>query len=79
LRIEVRLFADLVRFLPPGSRQNPATLEIERGVTVDDVLNRLGIPSNITNIVMVNGVHGDRAIPLNEGDVVSVFLPLAGG
>jgi len=79
LKIEVRLFADLVRFLPPGSRQNPATLEIEKGVTVDDVLNRLGISSKITNIVMVNGVHGGRAMPLKDGDVVSVFLPLAGG
>jgi len=79
LKIEVRLFADLVRLLPPESRQNPATLEIERGETVDVVLNRLGISSNITNIVMVNGVHGGRSMPLKDGDVVTVFLPLAGG
>ena len=79
MKVEIRLFANLAKLLPPGSQNKRATMTVRKGTTVDDLLDKLNIPPRITNIVMVNGVHRDREAELNEGDVVSVFPPIAGG
>lgn len=79
MKVEVRLFANLAKLLPPGSQKKRATIAVKKGTTVHELLDRLNIPPKITNIIMINGVHQDRKAELNEGDVVSVFPPIAGG
>ena len=79
MKVEVRLFANLARLLPPGSQNKRAKMTVRKGSTVDDLLDKLSIPPRVTNIVMINGVHKDRKTELEEGDVVSVFPPIAGG
>ena len=79
VKVEVRLFANLAKLLPPGSQKKRATLTVRKGTTVDELLDRLNLPRKVTNIVMVNGAQGDREAELKEGDVVSVFPPIAGG
>ena len=79
MKVEVRMFANLAKLLPPGSQNKRATMTVKKGTTVDELLERLKIPEKVTNIVMVNGVQGDREAELKEGDVVSVFPPIAGG
>ena len=79
MRIEVRLFANLAKLLPPGSQKKRAKMTVKKGATVNELLDKLNIPPKVTNIVMVNGAHCDRETVLNEDDVVSVFPPIAGG
>lgn len=79
MKVEIRLFANLAKLLPPGSQRKRATITVKKGITVDDLLGKLNIPPKITNIIMVNGVHRKRETVLHEGDVVSVFPPIAGG
>ena len=79
MKVEVRMFANLAKLLPPGSQNKRATITIKKGTTVDELLERLKVPEKITNIVMVNGVQGSKEAELKEGDVVSIFPPIAGG
>jgi len=79
LNIEIRLFANLAELLPPGSKNKRANITIEDGITVEELMHNLKIPPNITNIVMVNGMHSDKKTKLSEGDVVSVIPPVTGG
>jgi len=79
MKVEVRLFANLAKLLPPGSQKKRATVTVKKGTTVIDLLDKLKIPMRVTNIVMVNGVNKDKETELEEGDVVSVFPPIAGG
>ena len=79
MKVEVRLFANLAKLLPPGSQKKRANVTVRKGATVEELLNKLNIPPKITNIIMVNGVHRNRETELKEGDVVSVFPPIAGG
>jgi len=79
LNIEIRLFATLADLLPPGSKNKRANIEVANSITVEELLNNLKIPPNVTNVVMVNGTHKDRSTILNEGDVVSVIPPVTGG
>ncbi len=79
MNIEVRLFANLARMLPPGSQNKRAKMTVENGTTISGLLNILKINLGITKIHMVNGVQKGIEIELHEGDVVSVFPPIAGG
>ena len=79
MRVEVRLFATLAAFLPADGRDGAAELEIPEGSTVTDVAARLGIPPDLSRVVLVNGRDvGDQA-RLTARDVVTIFPPLAGG
>ena len=79
MRVEVRLFATLAGFLPPDSRDGAAELEIPDGSTVNEITRRLGIPPDLTRVVLVNGRDIGPDAPLAAHDVVTIFPPLAGG
>ena len=79
MRIEVRLFATLVPFLPPDSRDGAAILDVPEGSTVHDALRSLGIPPDLERVTLLNGGDSAPDAPLHAGDVVTVFPPLAGG
>ncbi len=77
--VEVKLFATLRDYLPKGSSRFSCRLEIDGRTTVQDILTRLKIPEEIPKIILVNGIHGKKEQVLKEGDVVSIFPPVAGG
>ncbi|HVO23839.1 MAG TPA: MoaD/ThiS family protein [Candidatus Margulisiibacteriota bacterium] len=80
MKIELRLFASLRKKLPPGSPRGKCDLELPDGTTIGQVLERMAIAQASAQMVLVNGDHDrnfDRV--LREGDVLSVFPPVAGG
>jgi len=79
VKVEVHLFATLTPFLPPESHDGAATLEMPDGSTVRDVACRLGIPTDLDRVSLVNGREAEPERPLQPGDVVTVFPPLMGG
>ncbi|MBI2195355.1 MAG: MoaD/ThiS family protein [Planctomycetes bacterium] len=79
MKIKVKLFASLTRYLPPDSKNRTAELEVPEGVTAGGVLDQLGVPEKLTHLTMVNGVQQNRDSVLREGDLLSVFPPVAGG
>ena len=80
MKIELRLFASLRKQLPLGSPRGKCDLELPDGTTIGQVLERMDIPRASAQMVLVNGDH-DRNFdrPLCDGDVLSVFPPVAGG
>ncbi len=79
MKIEVRLFATLATYLPDESDGRSATLEVADGDTVRDVVRFLGIPADMPFVAMINGRDAALDRPLADGDVLSLFPPLAGG
>lgn len=80
MNVEVKLFATLRKYLPEHAPAGCATLELPEGATVGTVIERLGIPSPLAKLVMVDGQHElDRDRRLTSGQVVSIFPPVAGG
>ena len=77
--INVRLFATLTKHLPPGSDGRTAQISVPEGTTVEEVLDRLGVPRELTKLLMVDGVHRGADTVLQAGNVLSVFPPIAGG
>jgi sulfur carrier protein len=79
MEIEVKLFATLRDYLPKGSSRFSCTMGIDGFTRVQDILSRLKIPEKIPKIILINGVHGKKEQILKEGDVLSIFPPVAGG
>ena len=79
MEIEVKLFATLRDYLPKGSTRFSCVMEVDDHTRVQDILSRLKIPEEMPKIILVNGVHGKKEQVVKEGDVVSIFPPVAGG
>ena len=79
MKIEVRLFANLAEFLPAGSRGGIAILDVPARSSVDDVGRLLGIPTELSRIVLVNGQDAELEHRLAPDDILTIFPPLAGG
>lgn len=80
MKIEVRLFATLRDVLPPGpAATGTTTIDLPAGATVADVGRVLGIPGDLARVALVNGEDAGPERRLRDGDVVTLFPPLAGG
>jgi molybdopterin converting factor small subunit len=79
MEIEVKLFATLREYLPKGSSRFSCKMEVDGSTRIHDILSRLKLPEEIPKIILVNGVHGKKEQILKDGDVVSIFPPVAGG
>lgn len=79
MRVEVRLFATLAAYLPPGSEGGSAFVEVPDGTTVAELAGRLGIPEDLPRVVLINDREASPDRVLHPGDVVTLFPPLAGG
>jgi molybdopterin converting factor small subunit len=77
--VEVRLFATLAPYLPPGSKDGLARVDVPDGATIAEVIRVLGIPSGLDRVLLLNGVEAEPEHPLSAGDVIDIFPPLAGG
>jgi molybdopterin converting factor small subunit len=79
MKVEVRLFALLERYLPSGSEGDAVSLDVPPGTTVGDVMESLKIPSDLSCLTVINGRDASPEQVLAPGDVLSMFPPLAGG
>ena len=84
MKVKVKLFAMLDRYLPPGSDRNEAEIELTNGAaTPAAVMEKLRLPTEMCHLVLVNGIYvapDDRGThTLKETDVVAIWPPIAGG
>lgn len=75
IHIQLKLFAGLADFTPDDADRVP----IEPGISVETVLQRLNIPSIKAHLIFINGVKRSLDTPLNGGERVGIFPPVAGG
>ena len=82
--ITFKLFATLTDYLPPAARRsNVLNMEVDDGMTIAQIIEPFGMPEKLVHLVLVNGTFvppEDRAGKvLNDGDVLAVWPPVAGG
>ncbi len=75
--VRIRLVSDVRRYL--RGRPEPLTCALAEGATVADLVRELGIPPDEELVVGVNGLLGDRASQLADGDEVMLLTPMSGG
>jgi len=79
VKVEVHLTATLRAYLPSGASRDHVLLDFPPGTTVAQVIDSLRIPADLERLTVVNGRDAAPDQALSEGDVLSLFPPLAGG
>ncbi len=57
MKITVKLFAMLESYLPAGSADNQARIELPAGATPETVFSKLNLPAEACHLVLINGVY----------------------
>jgi sulfur carrier protein ThiS len=84
MQVTVKLFATFRDYLPPEARRNNALgLEVEPGITVQQLIGRFNLPECLVHLVLVNGSfippEARASTVLGDGDQLAVWPPIAGG
>jgi molybdopterin converting factor small subunit len=79
MRVHVKLFASLRKYLPAGSGGDVLTIELPDGAAVRDAITELGIPLEHARMIVSRNVQLEPTSPLQDGQEINLFPPLAGG
>ena len=79
MKIEIRLFASLARFMPDKSIKKPYAMTVQEGATIASVFQALHVPEDSVKLIFLNGIHAASDQVLKEGDTLGVFPALGGG
>jgi sulfur carrier protein ThiS len=84
MKITLKLFASLTDYLPAQARQgNELALEVAADASISRIIEPFGLPAKLVHLVLVNGHYvapeQRLARTLQEGDVLAIWPPIAGG
>ncbi|MBT4769431.1 MAG: MoaD/ThiS family protein [Rhodospirillaceae bacterium] len=83
MKITLKLYAMLDRYLPKDSERHQTSLNMPEDATVQDLIGQFNLPSELTHLVLLNGIYLDPKerlkMQLNEDDVIAIWPPIAGG
>jgi molybdopterin converting factor small subunit len=84
MNVRLKLYATLSDYLPADARRdNTVVLDVAPDTTIDQVIDRYRLPPRLTHLVLVNGVFvapvERPSHVLQEGDVLAIWPPIAGG
>jgi len=84
MNITLKLYATLSDYLPAEARKtNQLPMQVAEGTTPMDVIGPLQMPEKLVHLVLINGHYVPPAArasrALQEGDVLAIWPPIAGG
>ena len=83
MQIYIEFYASLMQYLPSGKSRFRREIRVDEALPVSKLIEQFHIPTKMAHIVLVNGhfVDADKRADreLVEGDVVSIWPPVAGG
>lgn len=78
MKIEVRVFATLRRYVPELGVGEPKKMELPEGTTFDELRKQLGLPAEEIKIIMRNGIQAEMGDVIADGDRIA-YVPAVGG
>jgi sulfur carrier protein ThiS len=84
MKVVLKLYATLSDYLPQEARRtNRIEIDVEPGITVNELVERQRVPPRLAHLVLINGVfvppesRANRALRAN--DELAIWPPVAGG
>ena len=83
MNISIELYASLMKYLPPGKSRFRRDIKVDDGLILNRLIEQYHIKPEEAHLVLVNGKYVNAEVrdehQLAEGDVVSIWPPVAGG
>ena len=74
MEIALKATSHLAEFIPDSGR-----LSLSEGSSVEDLLGKLGIDSDLVMLIVIDGELGDIDSSLGDGMTVELIPPISGG
>lgn len=71
--IHLRLYEELNDFLPPDRRKRRITCRLNEGTDVGRLIEKLSVPRDCVELILINGDPVDFSYLLKSGDFVGVY------
>ncbi len=79
MKLTVTLYATLGKYHPEGRGNEPFNVELPEGARVKDLLDHLDIKEGEAKQVFIKHKSRPEDFPLEDGERVAIFPPVAGG
>ncbi|MGA8513282.1 MAG: MoaD/ThiS family protein [Burkholderiaceae bacterium] len=84
MKITLKLFASLTDYLPAADRSSNITqLNVPPEASILQIIEPFGLPPKLVHLVLINGTYIHPEVRgtyrLQEGDVLAIWPPIAGG
>ena len=79
MKVHVKLFASLRKYAPAGVSGDRVIVDVPAGASVREAIAALGIPLDHARMIVSRDVQLELGAPLEDGQELDVFPPLAGG
>lgn len=83
INVEFKLFADLMRYLPPSANQQSVMVEMPEGSSIYHLMDKYQVPREQAHLVICNGLFippsQRESYQLQDRDVIALWPPVAGG
>lgn len=79
MEVKVKLFASLDKYVSEEETAKPFSVEIQKGATLRNLAENIGIPEEEIKISFVNGRSRKMDYELEQNDEVGFFPPIGGG
>jgi hypothetical protein len=72
-RVLIRFYEELNDFLPPGKRKRDFEVPLNGKETVQEIIEKLGVPRALVDLLLVNGQSASFDDVVGEGDRISAY------
>ena len=79
MKIEVRVFATLRKYLPELGIGEPKIVELPKGTTFLELRDMLQLPAAEVKVIMRNGIQAELDEVIADGDRIAYVPAVAGG
>ncbi len=78
IKIELRLFATLRKYLPELGIGEPKIIELPKDTSFDELREQLKLPLEEVKVIMRNGIQTELDEIIEDGDRIA-YIPAVGG
>ncbi len=80
MKVFVKVFASLRDKYPTINDLNPLVMDLEKGITVRDLILKLGFEEKQIHLIILNGKNVKIDSKIEEEDsIIALFPPVGGG
>jgi molybdopterin converting factor small subunit len=79
VKVTIVCFGAMRDYLPAGSTENRAEVELPAGATIAQLISVIDAPEALVRSVLLDGAHAEPARVLTEGVEVTLMPPFSGG
>jgi len=79
VRVRVKLLSTYEKYLPADALGAAYSLKVPPGTRIEELRAQLPVPTDRSEVILINGRTPLAGQVLDEGDAVAIFPAMAGG